>query len=237
MFSIGLISCQEPDQEPTVQDFQLTESNIVLVVGETHVLEGTGITINSAYSENEWIVTIDKTTITAQHPGITNIVINDKKCSVTVKGKYNSTCYEPFTQWGASKSTVKSYMGIDGITYSTELSFYDETNNLEYQTYFNTKDNYNVDFYIYIFDYLGNLIQAQAFFSIENNNNYAFISGFLKERYIDLDYENLNEGIIKAYTTFDYKTAIVWMSPSALNNPWAPIFPENYWCLVYYPVE
>lgn len=108
---LALMSCGSDDDEPNY-------SNQTMVVGSVYAIPGgsTGWT-----SDNELIASVSTNGVTAERVGETYIRNGSKSFKVTVTGKYN-TYKEPCLQWGASKSTVKSFMS--GYTLSSETDQY-----------------------------------------------------------------------------------------------------------------
>lgn len=98
VIQLAFISCGD-DEEPNYPDQ-------TLVVGNTYTIPGnsTGWT-----SDNELIASISGNVVTAERVGETIIRNGNKSFKVTVNGKYN-LYREPCMKWGASKSTVKSFM-------------------------------------------------------------------------------------------------------------------------------
>ena len=75
--------------------------------------------------------------MTAERVGETIIRSGSKSFKVSVTGKYN-TFKEPYTQWGASQSAVKSYM--------TGYTLFKETNEVLYYTGLNKEMGYGYSF-------------------------------------------------------------------------------------------
>ena len=71
----------------------------------------------TANADNQLIASVSNGIVKAERVGQTTIRNGSKSFKVTVNGKYN-TFKEPCLQWGASKSTVKSFMS--GYTLQSE---------------------------------------------------------------------------------------------------------------------
>ena len=99
MLPIAFVSCGSGDDEPNY-------SNQTLTVGSVYKIPG-GST--GWASDNELIASISTNGVTAEHVGETYIRNGSKSFKVTVTAKYN-TFKEPYMQFGASMSTVKSAM-------------------------------------------------------------------------------------------------------------------------------
>ena len=107
LVSICFISCGSDDSNDNNVP-SLDKTNVSLYVGEKTIITYNGG--NCAWSsDNELIASVKNGEITAEHVGQTIIHANNTSCTVTVKPKYNSFV-EPYCVWGASESTVKSYM-------------------------------------------------------------------------------------------------------------------------------
>ena len=108
--ALAVVSCgNDNEDEPNY-------TNQSLVVGQTYAIPG-GST--GWKSDNELIASVSSNVVKAEHVGETTIRNGAKSFKVTVKGMYN-TYKEPCMQWGASTSTVKSFMS--GYTLSSEQS-------------------------------------------------------------------------------------------------------------------
>lgn len=104
---LAIASCGSDNDEPNY-------SNQTLAVGSVYSIPGgsTGWT-----SDNELIASVSTAGVKAEHVGETYIRNGNKSFKVTVTPKYNT--YEiPCLQFGASKSTVKSFMS--GYTLASE---------------------------------------------------------------------------------------------------------------------
>jgi len=85
-----------------------------MMAGETYTIPGKdGVWT----SDNQLIASVSNGIVKAERVGQTTIRNGSKSFKVTVNGKYN-TFKEPCLQWGASKSTVKSFMS--GYTLQSE---------------------------------------------------------------------------------------------------------------------
>ena len=107
--SLAVVSCGSDEDEPNY-------ANQTMVAGDTYTIPGK---IKDWTSDNDLIASVSNGIVTAERVGETYIRSGAKSFKVTVNGKYN-TYKEPYMQWGASKSTVKSSMS--GYTLSSETS-------------------------------------------------------------------------------------------------------------------
>ena len=105
IISLAVISCGGDSSDNTPS---LNKSSITLYVDETEILTYSGGDC-SWWSDNDLIATVENGTVTGKHVGETIIHAKDKTCTVTVKAKYNSYT-EPYMNWGASQSTIESFM-------------------------------------------------------------------------------------------------------------------------------
>ena len=126
--SLAFVSCgSDEEDEPNY-------ANQTMVAGDTYTIPGK---IKDWASDNELIASVSNGIVTAERVGETIIRSGSKSFKVSVTGKYN-TFKEPYTQWGASQSAVKSYM--------TEYTLFKETNEVLYYTGLNKEMGYGYSF-------------------------------------------------------------------------------------------
>lgn len=106
--ALAMVSCgSDKEDEPNFP-------NKTMTAGETYTIPGK----NGVWtSDNQLIASVSNGIVKAERVGQTTIRNGSKSFKVTVNGKYN-TFKEPCLQWGASKSTVKSFMS--GYTLQSE---------------------------------------------------------------------------------------------------------------------
>ena len=126
--SLAFVSCgSDEEDEPNY-------ANQTMVAGDTYTIPGK---IKDWASDNELIASVSNGIVTAERVGETIIRSGSKSFKVSVTGKYN-TFKEPYTQWGASQSAVKSYM--------TGYTLFKETNEVLYYTGLNKEMGYGYSF-------------------------------------------------------------------------------------------
>ena len=178
---LAFASCGSDDDEPNY-------SNQTLAVGNVYSIPGgsTGWT-----SDNELIASVSTNGVTAEHVGETYIRNGNKSFKVTVTAKYN-TFKEPYMKFGASMSTVKSFMS--GYTLNKELSealLYD--------------GKFPVMYYMYTFKNSG-MYLSSAIIKSSSVDTDEMVE-FMKERYV---YVTMDES--KYYFAFispDMKTMVI----------------------------
>ena len=106
--ALAFVSCgSDKEDEPNYP-------NKTMMASETYTIPGK----NGVWtSDNQLIASVSNGIVTAERVGETTIRNGSKSFKVTVTGKYN-TFKEPCLKWGASKSTVKSFMS--GYTMQSE---------------------------------------------------------------------------------------------------------------------
>lgn len=98
--ALAFVSCgSDKEDEPNY-------ANQTLLAGETYTIPGKSLDWTS---DNELIASVSNGIVTAEHVGETTIRSGSKSFKVTVNGKYN-TFKEPYMNFGASMSSVKSFM-------------------------------------------------------------------------------------------------------------------------------
>ena len=108
--AVAFVSCgSDKDDEPNY-------TNQTLLAGETYTIPGKDL---GWTSDNELIASVANGIVTAEHVGETVIRNGAKSFKVTVTPKYN-TFKEPYMNFGASMSSVKSFMS--GYTLNQENS-------------------------------------------------------------------------------------------------------------------
>ena len=126
--SLASVSCgSDEEDEPNY-------ANQMMEAGDTYTIPGK---IKDWASDNELIASVSNGIVTAERVGETIIRSGSKSFKVSVTGKYN-TFKEPYTQWGASQSVVKSYM--------TGYTLFKETNEVLYYTGLNKEMGYGYSF-------------------------------------------------------------------------------------------
>lgn len=180
--SLTLISCgSDKEDEPNY-------TNQSMVVRQTYAIPGgsTGWT-----SDNDLIASVSYAGVTAERVGETTIRNGSKSFKVTVTGKYN-TFKEPCLKWGASKSTVKSFMS--GYTLQSE-----DDDNIFYQ------GKYREALTGYMFRSGGLYISTVVLFTSSVSTDE--LAAFLNERYVYVT-QNSSEYYF-AYATPDEKNVVV----------------------------
>lgn len=131
-------------------------------------------------SEEPLIAEVDQDgNVTAQRVGETNIYANEDVCKVIVNPRYD-TYMEPCLEWGASKSSVRSFM--DGY------SLIDENNNsLSYMDYSNEIG------YMYLFE--NNSLTSSALMASILSHGEE-LAEFLLERYVVVEVDETEYSII-----------------------------------------
>ena len=110
---LSFSACSDDDEEKQ----KLSQKELSLTAGESVKLSYNGENCTWS-SEQPLIAEVDNSgNVTANRVGETVIYANDETCNVTVIPKYN-TYMEPYMEWGASKSVVRSYMS--GYTLGVE---------------------------------------------------------------------------------------------------------------------
>ncbi|MBR5685393.1 MAG: hypothetical protein IKX18_04480 [Muribaculaceae bacterium] len=108
--SLAFVSCgSDEDDEPNY-------TNQTLLAGESYTIPGKDL---GWTSDNELIASVSNGVVTAEHVGETVIRNGSKSFKVIVTPKYN-TFKEPYMNFGASMSSVKSFMS--GYTLNQEKS-------------------------------------------------------------------------------------------------------------------
>lgn len=177
MFSLMLIlascvcitSCNNDEDEPVPT---ISKSSVTMNVGESVKLTYSGKDCTWS-SENPVIASVSSQgVVTANLVGETKVRANNLYCKVTVAPKY--TMYvEPYTGWGATQSVVKSKM--------SGYSLYDSSS-----TDMTYEGKGNVFAYMYSFENGKLSGSSMAIF----NNNATYLSDFILERYIPIDYDD-----------------------------------------------
>ncbi len=189
-----ITSCSSDDgneQAPATLDKTL----ITLYVDETATL-----TYSEGHcewsSDNDLVAEVKNGIVTAKHVGTTTIHANTLACSVIVKPKY--TMYvEPYTEWGASISTIQNKMSGYTFRGSTDSSNGGETYAYE------GKGKTNA--YVYIFNE-GKLTSSGFHVNLLDAIN---LSDFLIERYVIIDINEENKNDYRVYmSTVDMKTVV-----------------------------
>lgn len=119
---------------------RLNQDELTLTAGQSAKLIYDGEDC-SWESEEPLIAEVDNEgNVLANRVGVTNIYANDDVCRVTVLPQYN-TYMGPCMDWGASKSSVESFMeGFDLLTETEEVLYYiDATEEFEY--FYNFENN------------------------------------------------------------------------------------------------
>lgn len=170
----------------------ITTSSISLKAGYVYTIpNGAGLVWESS---NPFIATVDDNVITANKVGTTKVTTKangGKTIIVTVEATFDSYD-EPYLQWGATKSMVKSA--------NSNLQIYDESSTELYYTGKKQADKVNYSFEN------GKLYLATVF--LKSSAKFSEIQDYLWERYISLGTE---EGIY-LFATLDANTMILWFN-------------------------
>lgn len=159
VISLAFVSCgSDKEDEPNY-------ANQTLLAGETYTIPGKNLDWTS---DNELIASVSNGIVKAEHVGETTIRNGSKSFKVTVNGKYN-TFKEPYMNFGASMSSVKSFMS--GYTLSQEKS---ET--LLYD------GRFPVMYYLYTFKNAG-MYLSSAIIKSSSVDTDEMVE-FMKERYV-----------------------------------------------------
>lgn len=182
-----LSSCGGDDEDEI-----LNYSDIEMVAGDVYTISsGSGWT-----STNENVATVSGRKISALRVGTARIYNSVSNFEVTVEPNYY-TYMEPYMQWGASRSSVKSYM--KGYTiYADEydqLSFYGK---------------YKETLTIYSFE--NSKLYMCGVACSANDVTAEELSYYLAERYIYLGESEMSDGdTALLFSTIDRKNSIVLM--------------------------
>lgn len=164
-------SCKDDEKE----GLSISPKDMNLVAGQSGTIKVNGGTSGNQFtSGNEYIATVTNDgVVEAIRVGETEITVRDKnnasaKCKVKVTGK--SKMYtEPYLQFGASKSKVKSFEKRTLLNEDTDaLSYYGENN--------------YVSTVIYMFK--NNKLESSGVFLPYTKSNANMLAEFLQERYI-----------------------------------------------------
>ncbi len=167
MLTIFTACSNDDDDTPKYDD-------ITLAAGEYYVIEGE----KNWLSEEPLIASISENTINAKRVGKTKISNEKSSFNVTVTPKYN-LYYEPCMQWGASKSTVNSFMkGYELNQQDTEgISYYGKGAVEMYAYLFKnnklTSSAVLLDAEKYL-EAVANFINERYVYTLEDEDNYAF---------------------------------------------------------------
>lgn len=135
--------------------------NLTLNAGQTHNI-GKGSNWKSA---NPIVASVSGSTITANCMGSTTITSGSSNIKVTVKAT-NFEFNDPCTQWGASKSTVRSFMSSYSLQKETDTNVY----------YYGTGKTY-----LYGYSFENNKLTASSYFvKYYYSDN---ITEYLKQRF------------------------------------------------------
>ena len=180
--TLTFVSCgSDKEDEPNYP-------NKTMMAGETYTIPGK----NGVWtSDNQLIASVSNGIVTAERVGETTIRNGLKSFKVTVTGKYN-TFKEPCLKWGASKSTVKSFMS--GYTLQSE-----DDENIFY------KGKYREALTGYMFRSGGLYISTVVLFTSSVGTDE--LAAFLNERYVYVT-QNSSEYYF-AYATPDEKNVVV----------------------------
>lgn len=193
--TVCITSCSSDDgdgQAPATLD----KTIITLYVDESSTITYSGGKCEWS-SDNDLVAEVENGIVTAKHVGTTTIHANNLVCSVIVKPKY-TTYVEPYTDWGASISTIKSKMS--GYTFKGTS----ESETLGQMYTYEGKGK--VQAYVYGFKN-GELTSSCLYVSLLNSTN---LSDFLLERYIVIDISEKAKNDYMIYMlTVDMKTLVV----------------------------
>jgi len=157
--SLAFVSCgSDKEDEPNY-------TNQTMQVGNTYTIPGKDL---GWTSDNELIASVANGIVTAEHVGETTVRNGSKSFKVTVTPKYN-TFKEPYMNFGASMSSVKSFMS--GYTLNQEKS---ET--LLYD------GRFPVMYYLYTFKNAG-MYLSSAIIKSSSVDTDEMVE-FMKERYV-----------------------------------------------------
>ena len=162
-------SCGSDENENGKEKFSISETKLTLHYEETEQLSATATAQWS--SENDFVATVNSNgLVEGGHVGKTNIMATSAegsaKCEVEIVPVY-STYKEPYLEFGASKSTVKSKE-------TRELNK-EKTTSLTYEG-----ENSFVELVMYSFDESGKLESAGVALTIASASE---VTKFLLERY------------------------------------------------------
>jgi len=116
---LALAGCSKSDSDPGIS---FNVSSLSLYADQTHQLFQSSSDVNVT-SSNDFAATVSKRgLVTAKHVGSATISAGSSTCQVTIKPRY--TPYpDPYTTWGASKSTVKAKLGTPYSETTTGLVY------------------------------------------------------------------------------------------------------------------
>lgn len=174
-----LVSCGSDDDG-------LKYADQTMVVGSRYSIPGGS---DGWESDNELIASVTSSGVCAEHVGETYIRNGRNAFKVTVTGKYN-LYMEPYLHWGASKSTVKSFM----TGYNLQI---DEDDMLFYE-----RDEFSI-----AYSFESNRLTAAGVFLASAMVNYYDLLEYLEERYIYLEKDEESGSL--GYVTPDRCTIVV----------------------------
>lgn len=183
-----LVSCGGGDDDEDIVNY----SDLVMYAGDEYKIpSGSGWT-----STNEYVASVSGRNLKALRVGSAKIYNSVANFDVTVEPIYD-TYMEPYTKWGASRSSVKSYM--KGYTI-----YIDDTEQLVYY------GEYKESLTIYNFE--NSKLEMSGVACSADYVSAEEMVGYLQERYIYLGESELSDGDTAwLYSTTDGKSSIVLM--------------------------
>ncbi len=190
LIGLTLSACGGDDDDP-----KTSFSNQTMYNGDTYTISnGKTATWESA---NPFIATVSGNVVTAFCAGTTTISSELGSFSVTVKTKLNSY-KEPYLNWGASTSSVKSYMsGYSELSSSSDAVLYSGKG--------------VVDYYYYSFD--SSRLKSSSCIIPVASLNAETIADFLIERYFPISTDD-----DKFYFVSPDQNTAVLLQITTLNN-------------------
>lgn len=191
LMGLTLSACGGDDDD----DPKVSFSNQTMYNGDTYTI--TNGETATWESSNSLIASVSGNVVTAFCAGTATISSELGSFTVTVQTKLNSY-YEPYLNWGASASSVKSYMsGYSELSSSSDALIYSGKG--------------VVDYYVYSFE--SSLLKSSACVIPVASINAETLANFLIERYFPVSYDDDKYYFISP----DQNTAVL-MQITKLNN-------------------
>lgn len=200
------------------EEFELTEREITLKVGQTYQFKGGGGLEWKSFEPQ--VASVDKNGIVTAHKvGNTAVSVKDDFCYVNVEPEYDY--YEPlFGYWGTSRTHVKNYMEESSLYLANEDGTY-----MQYKSYLGSLYfvyQYQFDNYDYLcmcgFGGSTNLFGDALLKYVEERYLYSgmgIISGYTARMYTDIwergyiFYINMGSATMVMYTPLDEETRAI----------------------------
>ena len=153
------------DTVTPTEDDDIKTDYLIMFVGDKEKIEGTVVT---ATSENTFVASVNGNTVTANHVGVTFILVNEKHPVIIMVLSLNTSIPNPVLKWGAPKDTIKAHHTTGTIDHDDDTML----------TYKNCGDALAIGYY---FDENGKLILAGL--SVKASKSQTLLN-YLLDRYI-----------------------------------------------------